>query len=323
MVFWVVVLTGFLNNIVTFLLPVSIGEFFVLYFNTGSSKDKLLQWLGISLHSLDQFFIFFVALLVMKALLTFGENYMTSTQGELFVKGIRESVFTAQMQWSQASWLNQSYGKYLLRYSNDMKSIQAGLTKGYMEGLRSSLFLITGLLVLARINWQVTLVLFVFLMIGLQLMFRITHWQSAFIMSSRSARSSLLAYVSRQFSRIKKVKDLGTENLAIAGFKEKSELLYKDNMIYNISESYFLMLVPALVYGMIGVMLSCMILFEGEINAAEGVMMVLILIMMEGGIRRLLKVPSYINKGNISLRKVDKLYEGPPVQPVLEKMGNY
>ncbi|MEO7907368.1 MAG: ABC transporter transmembrane domain-containing protein [Saprospiraceae bacterium] len=320
-VFGAVILSGLLNNVVSFLLPVSIGEFFALFFHSGSSKAHLLHWMGIELHSVQQFFIFFFLLLAIKAILSFVENYLTTRQGELFVLGLRESVFDAQIHWSASSWLSRSYGKYLLRYSNDMKSIQLYLTKGYLEGINSSLFLLIGFLILAKINWPVTLVLFFLLVTGLGLIYLVARWQSGFIIASRTARSSLLAYVARQFSRFNKLKERHEEEITVSGFREKSEDLYKRNMKYNITESLMVMLVPVFIFGIIGVLLWSMILFEGKITAAEGLMMVLILIMMEGGIRKLLKVPSYINKGKISLQKVDKLYVEPEMREKQEEAG--
>ncbi|HJW31671.1 MAG TPA: hypothetical protein VJ508_20760, partial [Saprospiraceae bacterium] len=88
-------LVGWLNSVISFLLPVSIGEFFTIFFHTSSSKGKLLNWLGIELSSVNQFFIFFLTLLAAKALLTFLENYGTFLQGEKLARSIREVVFTS------------------------------------------------------------------------------------------------------------------------------------------------------------------------------------------------------------------------------------
>ena len=43
-----ILLVGFINNCVSFLLPVSIGEFFAIHFLTGSSRGKLLRLLFIA-----------------------------------------------------------------------------------------------------------------------------------------------------------------------------------------------------------------------------------------------------------------------------------
>ncbi len=309
--FCFVIFIGFLNNIISFLLPISIGVFFSIYFNTGSTKESLLQWIGVELNSISQFFFFFSTLLILKGILAFVENFMTFKQGELFVKHIREGVFSSQIHWSDLSFPHQSYGKYLLRYSNDLKSVQNYLTRGYMEGIKSSLFIVTGFFILFLINVPMTLLLLGLLMVGVFLIFLLARWQTNYIVRSRSARSSLLAYVARQFARFRKVKDNQDEARVLTNFNRRSDNLYDANMQYNVSESFILMLVPFLIFGMIGTLLLRMYQLPGTISASEGLMMVLILLMLEGGIRRLLKVPTYLNKGRISLQKIDKLNQEP------------
>ncbi len=98
-VFASIIFIGLLNNIVSFLLPISIGEFFTLHFHTGSSKGKLLNWLGLNVNTTKHFFVLFWFLLFTKTILTLVESYGTFSQGELFVKNLRENVFSAQMGW--------------------------------------------------------------------------------------------------------------------------------------------------------------------------------------------------------------------------------
>jgi ABC-type bacteriocin/lantibiotic exporter with double-glycine peptidase domain len=206
-----------------------------------------------------------------------------------------------------SSMPEHSSGKYLLRYSNDMKSIQLYLTKGVMEGIRSTLFMVMGLLMLFRIHWGLTLTLLALISGVMLMMYFFAGRQTGFIRTSRSARSSLLAYVSRQFSRFRKLKERQLERVSVAGFKEKSGSLYEANMKYNKTESIIYASVPVLIFAITGVVLWSMVFLKGAISASEGLMFVLILLMMEGGMRQLLKVPTYINKGKISLYKIDKL----------------
>ena len=306
-VFYGVLGIGLLNSMVTFLLPVSIGEFFTLFYHTDSTKGELLHMMGIQFTTLGQFSLFFVILLMAKGILSYTESYWTLRQGEDFARDIREKVFTAQMSWSMSAMPEHSSGKYLLRYSNDMKSIQLYLTKGVMEGFRSTLFLVIGFLMLFRIHWGLTLTLLSLLSGVMVMMYFFAGRQSGFIRTSRSARSSLLSYVSRQFSRFRKLKERQLERVAVAGFREKSGSLYEANMKYNRTESIILASVPVLIFTITGVVLWSMVFLQGAISASEGLMFVLILLMMESGMRQLLKVPTYINKGKISLYKIDKL----------------
>lgn len=314
-----IIVLGWINSIVSFLLPLSIGEFFTVFFHTGSSKGKLLNWLGIEVTTAGQFFLLFSLLLGIKAILTFFENYGTFFQGELLVRNIRDKVFASQMNWNPVWLQGRSYGKYLLRYSNDMKSIQLYMTKGYLEAIKSGLFLLTGLLLMVQIQAIVTLLFFILLFIGFLVVFRAARYQSRSISESRSARSSLLAHVAHSFSRFTRIKDHREEPEAIDTFREKSGTLFGANMKYNLTESLMLALVPLLIFGIIGLLLWQMEFLADTITASEGLMMVLMILMMEGGVRRLLKVPSYINKGRISLQKINKLLNEPPLSSRPEK----
>lgn len=315
-----VIVTGFFNNVVTFLLPISIGEFFTLFFNTGSAKGKLLDWMGINLSSVNQFFIFFSGLLILKGVLTLSEKFGTFRQGELFAKEIREKVFSSQMNWSAEAFPDRSYGKYLLRYSNDLKSVQNYLTMGYLEAIKSTLFLLCGIFVIFKINNELGLIIITALCSIMALIYVFGRWQTKFIVISRSSRSSLLAFVSRQFARFKRIKERNREEEMISQFGAKSKTLYEENMKYNLSESILLTIVPVLIFMVIGLLLWRMLYMVQTISAGEGLMLVLILMMMEGGIQRLLKVPTYLNKGKISLQKINKLNIEPP--PVIAKELN-
>mgnify|MGYP003338496581 CR=1 FL=1 len=137
-------LMGIIKNASAFLLSVSIGEFFNLYFHSSGSKGKLVNMLGLKLHHLNDFFIFFVFLILLRSLMELFENYIITVQGEKFVKTLREKAFHTQMGWTEGQFKEKYFGKYLLRYSNDMKAIQNYLTKGLFGGLRDIIFLIMG-----------------------------------------------------------------------------------------------------------------------------------------------------------------------------------
>ena len=69
------------------------------------------------------------------------------------------------------------------------------------------------------------------------------------------------------------------------------------------SSSYFL------VFAMIGILLWQMTLPYSRISASDGLMMILMILMMQGALKKILKVPGYLNKGKISLQKIDKVLQ--------------
>lgn len=310
-----ILLVGFINSCVSFLLPVSIGEFFTLEFHTGSSKGKLLAWLGIHLNSLQGFYMLFIALLITKAIAGFIESIGSYRLGELFVKDIREKIFASQMNWHSPLLSKNSYGKYLLRYSNDMKSIQNYFSRGIMDGIKNSLFLLTGFFLLSQIHLKLTVILVSLLFLAIIIIYFVAKYQRPFIKTSRSHRSSLLAFVTKSFSNFEKLKLRQGEKEASDNFNNRSANLYQANMRSNRMESLLQSIAPFMIFLMIGILLWQMTLSYGSISAGDGLMMILMILMMQGALRKILKVPGYLNKGNISLQKISKLLQQQSSEP--------
>lgn len=305
--FAAILLAGFVNSCVSFLLPVSIGEFFTLYFHTGSSKGKLLSFLGLHLDTVQEFYLLFISLLILKTILSFLEGIGSYWQGELFVKDIREKLFAFQINWHPDLLSKNSYGKYLLRYSNDMKSIQNYFTRGIMDGIKNLFFIITGLFVLASIQLVLTAILFSILLISVAIIYFIAKYQKPSIQTSRSHRSSLLAFVSKSFSGFAKLKQQQAETNTIENFNKRSDNLYNANMRSNRIESMLQSSSNFLIFTMIGILLWQMTMPYVTVSSGDGLMMILIIMMMQGALKKILKVPGYLNKGSISLQKISKI----------------
>lgn len=300
-------LVGLIQSIAAFLLPVSIGEFFTLHFHSSGSKGKLLKLLGIHFKSLPVFFLFFLLLLAVKALFEYGEKYISFQQGELYVKYIREKIFRVQMSWHHEKFRQKHFGKYLLRYSNDMKSMQQYLTKGIMGLAKDICFLILGFLLLAAINLQLSIYLLLVTAAIMTIIFFISRFQKKLITDSRTKRSSLLGLVAKSFQRHNSIKTNCTEEEVIGKFNKASDELYQKNMANNRFESLLAALLPMLQFLMMGSLLLVITSTYGAIEKEDALVFVLITLMMLAPMKRVLKVPAIINKGKISLNKINEI----------------
>jgi ABC-type siderophore export system fused ATPase/permease subunit len=74
-------------------------------------------------------------------------------------------------------------------------------------------------------------------------------------------------------------------------------------------ESLLLAASPFLIFVMIGILLWQMTKSYTAVSASDALMMILMLLMMQGTIRKLFRVPGYVNKGKISLQKIGKLLQ--------------
>ena len=302
------VFIGLIQSCATFLIPISIGEFFTIHFNSGSSKGRLLQLLGIHFKTLSSFFLLFILLLLVRAVFEFWERWLSYQQGELYVKFIREKLFATQINWSNEKFRQKHFGKYLLRYTNDMKSIQNYLTKGIMGCIKDVCFLLMGFILLWMIHHQLAIYLLLITSAIMVIIFFISGQQKKLITSSRGKRSNLLAFVAKNFHRHASIKTKKAEAITEQRFNTMSGQLYDANMYNNRFDSVLQALLPLFQFSIIGVLLWLMTFSTSSIGANDALIFVLITLMMVSPMRRVLKVPAVVNKGKISLRKINEIF---------------
>ena len=74
-------------------------------------------------------------------------------------------------------------------------------------------------------------------------------------------------------------------------------------------------LTPFLIYTMIGLILWQMTMPYVTISASDGLMIILMVLMMQSAMRDTLKIPGYLNKGKISLLKINKILQPQTIEP--------
>lgn len=299
-------LIGLIQSCAIFLLPVSIGEFFTIFFNSDSSKGRLLQMLGIHIETLSSFLYLFLLLLLTRAIFEFLEKWFSYRQGELYVQFIRERLFAAQINWSPERFQQKHFGKYLLRYSSDMRSLQQFLTKGIMGCLKDVSFLIVGFGLLWIIHRTLTIYLLLLTVTILLFTYLLSSFQKKLIRSSRDKRSILLAHTARSFERHTSIKASSREEKTIARFNAFSRELLYNNMKNNRFDSLLHAMLPMLQYMMIGILLWLMTFANNTIPLNDALVYILIILLMLVPMKRVLKVPAIINKGKLSLVKINE-----------------
>lgn len=306
------VFVGLIQSCSIFFITVSIGEFFSIQFNSGGNKTRLLQLFGIHLTTLSSFFLMFSALIVVRTIFEFLERRLSYTQGESYAKFIREKLFVAQIALSQESFEKRHFGKYLLRYTNDMKSMQNFLTKGIMGCIKDVCFLSMGFWLLWVIHHQLSLYLLLITVFIMLLIFAISTLQKKLITSSRNKRSGLLAMITKSFQQHQFIKENNREERTEQRFKRKSEELYAANMNNNRFDSLLQALLPMFQFSMIGILLWLMSLSTSYITANDSLVFILITLMMISPMKRVLRVPAIINRGKISLAKINEIMNSSP-----------
>ncbi|MBA3648449.1 MAG: ABC transporter ATP-binding protein [Chitinophagales bacterium] len=307
-----VVVFTFLANIISSLLnvliPLSIGRFYQLVLHDNSVKGKLFNALHISLHSVSDFFLFFILIIIAKSLITFVEKFFTGMIGERFSRDLRELLFKTQLSQSVAINQIKPTGKYLLRYSGDLLFIQHFITKGVIQFTGDVIFMLASVAVLFSINATLTLIMLAGIAVACTTIILLNKKVRMATLNRRNQRSTLLGFVANRMQAFLTIKSFNREVPEETQYNKKSAKLYGFGITYWKIYSVIQALLPLLMFGTLTVLLYFVSLKREVkpygINRGDVLDFVLLFLYMQGVIKRILKANMVWNMGNVSFTKL-------------------
>jgi ABC-type bacteriocin/lantibiotic exporter with double-glycine peptidase domain len=303
--FGFVLFLGWLVSVCTFLIPISIGAFFDIHYQSVTNRSRLLKQLGIELHSLEQFFGFLLCIVVIKALLGFFEQNMIYLEAEKFIRKLTRKLFNCQIYWTPKTFNAKPYGRYLLRYSGDMNSIKNMIIKGYHGTIKDTLFLISGFGLLFWLHPLLSLIVMTAICLYFPFIYWLSRHQKPLIRRKRDQKSLLLSYVTECFSMHTEFFSSNSQQEPVQKFKRRSRKVFNANRNYQRSENLRLGLAPALGHLLVVLLFWQVTLLESNISAGTLLVYLLVLSAVVPPLRRLLRVPAIFQRGNLSIQKVD------------------
>ena len=230
-------------------IPLVIGRYLALRFGYSSLRARVLgsvpdEWLV----DTQIFFWIMLGLVGTWFALRYIERYQTQMIGELLVKQLREDLFHTQLKTAPDAFAIRTAGKYLLRYSGDLKQIQNFFNLGVMAFIRDLLILIPAAIIFATILPELALpclVAFALMMLPLMFLNRLLYKASV---KRRDRRSGLLAFVSERLYRHSVIQVLNREKPEIGKFNRRSDRLTDAGRKYFRIEGFIQTLIPALIY---------------------------------------------------------------------------
>jgi ABC-type multidrug transport system fused ATPase/permease subunit len=287
------------------MVPVSLGAFFDIHFQSITNRTKLLKLFGVQLQNMEAFFTFFIGILVLKAVFTYSEKYWITWEAEQFIHKITRRLFTAQINWSAETFQHKPYGRYLLRYSGDMNSVKNLLVRGLHGGIKDLLFLLSGFGILFVLNAILSTILLLSLVLYIPLMIWLDRYQKPLIKEKRDRKSFMLSYVAGQFSLHTETKAIRGEKEVIRKFRRKTRKLLAANRAYHVSENVRQVLAPLMGHVLTGILLwQVAVRPELQISGGELLVYLLVLTSVISPLRRLFKVPGVVRRGMLSLNKI-------------------
>lgn len=295
---------GLIASLSTFLLTLLIGDFFVLHFNLDTNKGKLLEMAGIRLQNHSSYFIIFALVLLLKGVAQYFEKFIGELTTEDLIKQLRGELFSAQLQTDQEQFNKTPLEKYLLNYNNDLKGVRSWFSKGLLFVGKDIAFISLGILMISWIDPNIATAIFLsFITLGL-FVFGISRKQLKSLAEKRRRKGNLMSFIARSMRRLNRQRSSEDLLLIEWTYAQKTESSYTANRSNLFWESLTGALIPILPFVMIGVILLQVTTEMVSLSGSEGMVIILFLLLMQGAIRRLLRVPSLWHKGHLSISKL-------------------
>lgn len=298
---------GWLGSLSTFFLSLMVGWFYDLNFQESVSKSALLRKLGLEIQSMEAFFIIMGVVILLKLGLQLTERLGINRSADLFIYQITGRLYRKQIHWDPEVFEERPFGKYLLRYSGDMSSIRGMLINGIHRVIRDSLFLISGLGVLLWINSTWTLWLLTLALVGIPVFLYLDKKQLATIPEKRNSKNELLSFVAASFSKHRIIVEKGNSEYNFRGFRRRNKRVLAAANHYQKWESIRYSLInvtgPILIASLLG------ILHFSGLSSTPGELLTFLLVLaaLIPAFRNIVKAPNLIQKGLISLEKIERL----------------
>ncbi len=309
-------LIGLCYNILTILIPISIGKFYELSFGFSSHRLAAFKFIPfMDAPDFKSFILFFVSLVALRLLFEYSNRYGIGLVGERFSKELREKLFKNQLQIQMRVYDNKGIGKYLLRYSGDLKSIQNYMKNGLIRFAQDIVLLCIVVVAIGYFDPYLALIIASCLVASAMLLWVLNKTLYKVSLERRNTRSGMLSFVNTRLRGIAALKAFNKYQPETKRYQKRSDNLYDIGKRYAIVVSLLQAMIPAITYSMLGIiMLYVFSSAQNTSNTLGGsslLILILLIISILPVLRRSLRVSIVWKLGNISFIKLMDIFSLP------------
>ncbi|MEM7380508.1 MAG: ABC transporter ATP-binding protein [Bacteroidota bacterium] len=313
--FTITLLLGLTYNLLTILIPISIGKFYEFAFGFSSHRLKAFGFIPyMDTKDHVSFLLVFFILVISRFGFEYGNRYGISLLGERFVKALRERLFDCQMQIAFPVYNEKGIGKYLLRFSGDLKSIQNYLKSGVIRFVQDLVLLSIVFIVIGCIDALMASLILGVLVLAALLLWRINkviHKQS---LERRNRRSGMLSFVNTRLRAMISLKAFNKNTPENKRYRKRSTGLYQIGKKYAHTVALMQASVPAITYSLLGVIMVYVLnspAYQQNLGGSTLLVVILLILAILPVLRRVLRVSIVWKLGNISFNKLIQVFELP------------
>lgn len=299
------------GNVILLLLPLLLGQAFAAMFGFQSARGRLLGWAG---GSFPGFMGLLAGVVLLGFILDYHRKRLHGVLSEKLVYDLRERLFRQHLQMEMKAYEEKGVGKFLLRFSGDLGSVQRFFSVGILQWVADLMLLLAG--------WALVLWLhpglggLIAILIGLLL--TACKWIERQLENTeerrRDKKSGMLAFVSSRLLAMAPLKVLNRQTAELQRFDRRAGEIQQLGFRYAAQKATFEALIAAGVYGIAGAVLVAVWYIKNnglEFSADHTFALVLIVVSWRSLLRRVLGAGLVWRRGLISLRKISQLLSSP------------
>jgi len=303
------VISGFCYNIFTVLVPIAIGRFYEFNFEFSSVRLKLFfsGFPFIYTNSFNAFLILFIGIILIRFLFEYANRYVIGILGERFSKSLREQLFAHQLRIHTTIYDEKGIGRYLLRYSGDLKSVQNYLTQGIFRFAQDILLIAILIMVIGYYSVNMALIILTFIVCAFGFIFFMNLILYRISVERRNRRSGMLAFVNNALRSILAIKVFNKNVPFEYRYNKRSLKLLDIGVKYQQITALINAIIPFITYLMVGITMFYIYSLKNsgiDFDRSAFLILILLIISFLSIFRRILTVNIVWKLGNISFEKL-------------------
>lgn len=308
----VAIVAGIISSLLTILIPVSFGKYYELVFDLRAIRAQFLDQLPFfDVQSPKAYLYLLLVLIALKAVFHYLERFSIARLGEWFVYEIRDTLYLRQLDLHIKIYDERGIGRYLLRYSGDLKSIRNYFTKGILRFTTDAVLLTFALLTLFLIDVGIGIIILLTWLVVVGLVFLLNIPLRKASLNKRNTSSGLLGFINTKLKGIQTIKVFNRQVPEIKRFRKRTNKILRYGVEYERIYNIIFVIVPTALYLMIGAVLWYVLWQKqqgsGQLNEGSLLSVILLLITILPVFRRILRTPVSWELGNISFEKLLKV----------------
>lgn len=273
--------------------PLILGKFYQLSLNTKSLRGQFLDSFQLGSSPEYSLLFLFILLIFSRLIITYFLNRISFKISSNITHQLINELYEAQIQSNWARFSEKAYGKYLSRYSGQLRSIRLFIEIGIIRFIADTIFLLLCFSLLIYIDYTMSLIVISGILIFLIPLAILQNNQYRISDSIRDKKSARLAFIQESFSDFFTNWIFNKNKLKSKKLNRKSEKILFDSIKRNKYQSTSGALLKVFPWVILFLLMAFVLLNKGQLKNQDTLIVLvffMLIINISSVLRRILRV---------------------------------